>query len=74
MFVGGIWCRIGYIVREVLDEVHEAITNGHILWVRFAWVKFLLHWTRSGPGFYAGINIVRLGEWSDKCVRSASTK
>ena len=23
-FVGGMWCRIGYIVREVLDEVHEA--------------------------------------------------
>jgi len=23
-FVGGLWCRIGYIVREVLDEVHEA--------------------------------------------------
>ena len=71
--LGGMWCRIGYIVRA-LDEVHEAIRNERILWVRFAWVKFLLHWTRSGPGFYAGINIARIGEWSDRCVRSASTK
>ena len=29
--VDGSWCRIGYIVREVLDEVHEAIADGHIL-------------------------------------------
>ena len=70
----GEWCRIGYIVREALDEVHEAIRYGHILCVNFAWVKFLLHWTRSGPGFYAGIYITRKGEWSDICIRSASTK
>lgn len=72
--VGGLWCRIGYIVREALDEVHEAIRCRHILWVKFAWVKFLLQWTRSGPGFYAGIYITRNGEWSVRCIRSASTK
>ena len=69
--VGGLWCRISYVVREVLDEVHEAIRAKQILWTR---VKFLLHWTRSGPGFYAGISIARKGEWSQKCVRAASTK
>lgn len=72
--VGGSWHTIGYVVREVLDGVHEAITGGHILWVRFAWVKFLLQWTRSGPGYYAGINIAHRGEWSNKCIRSASKK
>lgn len=72
--VDGSWCRIGYIVREVLDEVHEAIADGHILQVRFAWVKLLLEWTLPGPGFYAGIDVAHGGEWSCICIRSASTK
>ena len=72
--VEGTWCRIGYIVREVLDEVHQALRENKILYVRFAWVKFLLHWTRCGPGFYAGVYIARKGEWSQRCVQAASTK
>ena len=72
--VEGTWCRIGYIVREVLDEVHQAIRENKILYIQFAWVKFLLHWTRCGPGFYAGVYIARKGEWSQRCVRAASTK
>ena len=68
------WHRIGYIVKEVLDEVHQALRENKIIYVRFAWVKFLLHWTRCGPGFYAGISIARKGEWSQRCVQSASTK
>lgn len=61
---GGLQCRIGYVVWEVLDKVHEAIQAKQIVWTRFVWVKFYLHWTRPGPGFYAGISIVRKGEWS----------
>ena len=72
--VEGTWCRIGYIVREVLNEVHQALRENNILYVRFAWVKFLLHWTKYGPGFYAGVFIARKGEWSQRCVRAASTK
>ena len=72
--IRNVWSRIGYIVREVLDEVHKALQDGHIVCVKLAWVKFLLQWTRSGPGFYAGIYITRRGEWSDKCIKSASTK
>ena len=52
--VEGSWQRIGYIVRELLEEVHAAISAHDILWVKFAWVNYLLQWTRSGPGFYAG--------------------
>ena len=33
--VGGLWHRIGYIVKEVLDKAHEAIKGGQILWVKF---------------------------------------
>lgn len=72
--VEGSWHRIGYIVREVLEEVHAAINARNILWVTFAWVSYLLQWTRSGPGFYAGINIARRGDWSHTCIMSASTK
>ena len=42
----------GTVVRECLEEVHIAIDNGDILVVEFAWEKYLLQWTRSGPGFY----------------------
>lgn len=66
--VGGKWCRIGYIVRELLDEVHETLREDKILYIKFAWVKYLLHWTRSGPGFYAGVYIARHGEWSQRCI------
>ena len=48
------WHRIGYIVREALDTVHDALNNNLITGVNFAWAKYMLSWTRSGPGYYAG--------------------
>ena len=72
--IGGSWQRVGYIVREALEEVHEAICNGDILWVKLAWVDFVLQWSRSGPGYYAGINIARRGDWSNVVIKCASTK
>lgn len=44
------WERIGYVVREALDAVHDAINKNEICSVEFSWVKYLLHWSRSGPG------------------------
>lgn len=61
--------RIGYIVREALDDVHHALQDGKITKVG---VKFLLSFPRSGPGYYAGINITRQGTWSRVVVSSAS--
>ena len=72
--IGGSWQRVGYIVREALEEVHEAICNGDILWVKLAWVDFVLQWSCSGPGYYAGINIARRGDWSNVVIKCASTK
>ena len=72
--VEGSWKRIGYVVREVVDEVHKAAKQQAIFWVKFAWIKYLVQWTRCGPGFYAGINIARKGEWSNTCIKSASTR
>lgn len=56
------WVRIGYVVQEVLDEVHEAINKKKILNVRFDWIKYIVHF--KSLGWYAGIRIQRSGEWS----------
>ena len=55
------WHRIGYIVCEALDTVHDVLNNNLITGVNFAWAKYMLSWTRSGPGYYAGINIAKFG-------------
>ena len=71
--IDGQWPRIGYVVREVLDDVHEAIRNEMVLSVKFAWIKYITSWSRSGPGYYAGIDVAREGNWSSKVMASRST-
>ena len=68
------WSRVGYVVQEALPEVHDAIQKHAIVSVRFASVKFLLCWSRCGPGFYAGINIAKKGSWSRACIQCANTR
>lgn len=63
-FIDGKWERIGYIVREALDDVHEAISTNSIHNVKLGWVKFRIDFHGSGPGFYAGVDITRRGHWS----------
>ena len=43
---------IGYVVSELVEEVHSAIDSGTILSVEFAWVRYITDWSRSGPGFF----------------------
>ena len=62
------WERIGYVVQEALDEVHEAIRNKKILGVSFDYIKYIVHF--KNPGWYTGIKITRNGEWSQKVLRS----
>ena len=66
------WHRIGYIVKECLDYVHEAIASNKVS--LFSWVKYLVCWSRSGLGYYAGIDITIQGEWPSEIVRCASTR
>ena len=68
------WHRIGYVVREALDSVHDARESGSILEVKFSWAKYLVTWMRSGPGYYAGINITRVGQWNTAVHQCASTR
>ena len=67
-WVNNDWHRIGYIVREALDNVHDAQRNGKILEVKFKWAEYLVKWLWSGPGYYAGINITRVGQCSSPCI------
>ena len=67
------WERIGYVVREALDSVHHAMDTDHITSVQFAWIRFITHWSRSGPGWYCGIKITKRGEWPKEVVRCGST-
>ena len=62
------WERIGYVVQEVLDEVHDAISNKKILDVSFDYIRYVVH--SKSPGWYAGIKITKNSEWSQKVLYS----
>lgn len=66
------WHRVGYIVREAIDDVHRALQANAITSVSFGWVKFRINFHRSGPGFYAAIAIIRTGCWSTVVCNCAS--
>ena len=58
-------------VREALNEVHEALVAKKIVKVYIDWVKFKV-W--KSMGWYAGINITRVGQWSKTIVHCQSLK
>lgn len=72
--VNGESYRIGYVVREALDHVHTALSHNKIMEVKFAWAQYLIQWSRSGPGFYAGIDITIRGTWHLDVRKCASTR
>ena len=61
------WRRIGYV------DIHDALSKEEIISVKFAWVKFLLCWRHSGPGFCVGVDVSKRGSWSLTCKHFAST-
>ena len=40
--------------------------------VTIDWVKYIIYW--RSPGWYAGIKLTRIGEWSRMVVLSQSAK
>ena len=60
-------------MEEALDSVHLAMEQQKIVKVKFAWAKYIVTWTRSRPGFFAGIDISTKGQWPPVVCRSAST-
>ena len=65
--------RIGYVVREILPDVHSALNNNEIVDVKFGWIKYRSDW-RSGPGYFAGVKVTKIGQWSRSVVRAASAR
>ena len=70
----GQWKQIGYIVREALPEVHAALKDNSITDVKFSWIKYMVNWTRSGPGYFAGVEISKKGRWGSAVILSSSTR
>ena len=68
------WQRIGYVVKECLEHLHQALSEKRILAVKLAWAKYLVCWSYSGPGFYAGVDVSIRGEWHINVIRSQSTR
>lgn len=66
--------RIGYVIRELLDEVHHCITSHEIKKVQFAWIKYIVEWPRCGPGYFCGIDITKKGQWSNNAIKFQSTR
>ena len=65
---------MGYIVNEILDYVHLAISRSEIVSVELSWIKYISDWTRSGPGIFAGIKVTKQGSWPHSVVKVASTR
>ena len=62
------------MVKEALEYVHEALQDNKIVSVSFAWVKYLVTWSTSGPGYYAGIRVALNGEWHKNVVQCQSAR
>ena len=67
------WEKIGYVVQEALDGVHDAIQGSTIVSVKLEWARFITHWSRCSPGWYCGITITKRGQWPREVVRHRST-
>lgn len=69
----GKWKKIGYVVRDILNEVHTAMGSNLITSVQFKCIKYVTHWSQSGPGYYAGISVTKNGPWDHKVKLFRST-
>ena len=49
----GKWTRVGYVIRELIEEVHDALSKNEIVNVEFQWIRYMFKGFASGPGFYA---------------------
>ena len=69
----GEWKKVGYVVREVLPEVHAALQEKKITGIIFSWIKWNTAWPQSGQD-YAGIDISKKCYWGATVVSSRSTR
>ena len=67
------WKKIGYVVSNILNEVHTAMGANLIISVQFKCIKYVTHWSQSSPGYYAGISVTKNGTWDNKVKLFQST-
>ena len=60
--IDGLWRVFGYVIKELSDHVLDAITNGDIVCVEFAWIKYKILKT-TGAGYYAAVRVTKKKEW-----------
>ncbi len=72
--VDGCFERVGYVVKEARDAVHDALTRNDITLIKLKWVKYVTDWYRMGPGFFAAVNITKKGVWPTNVVMVKSTR
>ena len=58
-FLNGQWHKFGYVVSELLDEVHAAISMHEIINTTFKRIKYVFTWTKCDHGFYAAVNVTK---------------
>ena len=68
-------CELEHEWRAVVRDaaVHDALNKKQITEVQFDWVKYIVHFKRSRPGWYAGIKIIKQGKWSKEVIQCATT-
>lgn len=71
--LNGKWDKVGYVVTDILSEVHAAIRANLIISVNIKCIKYGTHWTRSGPGYLAGISVTKSGPWDHRVNLFQST-
>ena len=64
------WYKVGYVIHEALSDLHTALRESKVTKVSIDWIKYIIYWRT--PGWYTGINITRIGEWSSTVVQSQS--
>ena len=64
--------RVGYVIRELTEEVHDALSKNEIVNVELQWIHYMFKGFASGPGFYAGIQVTRNGKWSTLALAGKS--
>ena len=72
--INNSWHTFGCVVRKAVEYVHSAMSKKEIVCVKFSWAKYLISWSRTGPGYYAGVDITTRGRWPRAVVLCASTK
>ena len=71
-YMQGKWMWVGYVIRELTEEVHDALSKNEIANVEFQWIRYMFKGFASDPGFYAGIQVTRNGKWSTLALAKAS--